>query len=138
MWWCSLRTGHNANNWAVLHLHKLYLCNPEAVFQRYCVKKVFLEILQKSHKNTCVKQRCFSVNFAKFLRTPSLTKYLRWLILVIFYSFCWGSHLDSVFQVSRLFRYLYLDGEVWFDQFWLSQCTFFQILFSEVYGLSLH
>ena len=27
-------------------------------------------------------QRCFSVDFAKFLRTPFLTKHFRWLLLV--------------------------------------------------------
>ena len=30
--------------------------------------------------------RCFPVNFAKFLRTPSLTEYLRWLLLDNVYS----------------------------------------------------
>ena len=52
----------------------------EAVVQRYSVKKVFLEISQKSQENTCarvcnfinkrLRHWCFPVNFVKFLRTP--------------------------------------------------------------------
>ena len=72
----------------------------EAVTWRYSVKKVFLEISQNSHENNCSRVsfliqlqapatllkerlwcRCFSVNFAKFLRTPFFTEHLRWLIL---------------------------------------------------------
>ena len=60
----------------------------EAVAQRCSVKKVFLEISQTSQENTCVRVsflirsffikkdtlvQVFPVNFAKFLRTPSLT-----------------------------------------------------------------
>ena len=61
------------------------------------VKKVSLEILQKSQKNTCAKvsflielqafikkrlwHRCFPVNFAQFLRTPYTIKQLWWLLL---------------------------------------------------------
>ena len=54
-----------------------------------------LEISQNSQENTCARvsslrpatllknrfwHRCFSVNFAKLLRTPFLTEYLRWLL----------------------------------------------------------
>ena len=48
----------------------------EAVVQRCSVKKVFLEISQKSQENTCPKvsdkrlwHRCFPVNLVMFLRT---------------------------------------------------------------------
>ena len=79
----------------------------EAVARRCSVKKLFLEISQNSHENTCARvsfwikldvfdlslrpanflwkrlwHRCFPVNFVKFLRTPFLTEYLRWLILI--------------------------------------------------------
>ena len=49
--------------------------------QRCFMKKVFLEISQNSQENTCARvsflkkrlwQRCFPVNFVKFLRTPFL------------------------------------------------------------------
>ena len=33
--------------------------------------------------------RCFHVNFVKFLRTPSVTKYLQWLLPKML-SFCWS------------------------------------------------
>ena len=74
---------------------------PEAVAQRYSVKKVFFEISQTG-KHLCqslfFKKRCrprpaallkkrlwhryFPVNIAKFLRTPLFTEHLRWLLLV--------------------------------------------------------
>ena len=65
----------------------------EAVAQRCSVKKVLLEISQSSQENiknfkrgsTLLKKRlwhrCFSVNFAKFRRTPFFTEHLRWLLL---------------------------------------------------------
>ena len=78
----------------------------EAVARRCSVKKVFLEISQNSQENTCaivsfliklqasdlrpttllkkrLWQRCFPVNFAKFLRTPFLTEHFRWLLLIL-------------------------------------------------------
>ena len=75
--------------------------NLEAVVRRCSVKKLFLEISQNSQENTCVRvsfliklqatpatllkkrlwQRCFPVNFAKFLRTPFLKEHLWWLLL---------------------------------------------------------
>ena len=72
------------------------------VAQTCSVKKVYLEISRNSQENTCtrvsfliklrpatlLKQRlwhgCFSMNFAKFLRTPFLTEHLRWLLLFLF------------------------------------------------------
>ena len=76
----------------------------EAVAQRCPVKKAFLEVLQNSQKNTCVRvsfliksqaiglkpptiikkrlwHECFPVNFAKFVRTTFLTEHPRWLLL---------------------------------------------------------
>ena len=76
----------------------------EAGARSSSVKKVLLEISQKSQENTCVKvsfliklqesglgpatllkkrlwHRCFTVNFLKFLRTPSHTERLWWVLL---------------------------------------------------------
>ena len=71
----------------------------EAVARRCSVRKVFLKISQNSLENTCARvsfliklqasglfkkwlwHRYFSVNFAKFLETPFLTEYPRWLLL---------------------------------------------------------
>ena len=72
-------------------LHSGVLILLEAVVQRCSVKKVFLEILQNSQKNTCVKvsflirlwHRCFPVNSAKFQRTSFLADHLRWLLLFV-------------------------------------------------------
>ena len=76
-----------------------FLKEIEAVVQRCFVKKVFLEISQNSQENTCASlfltklqallatllkkrlwHRCFSVNFAKFLRTPFFIEHL-WRLL---------------------------------------------------------
>ena len=57
--------------------------NFPSVAQTCSVKKVFLEVSQSSQENTCAKRPwhwCFSVNVAKFLRTPFLTEQLRWLL----------------------------------------------------------
>ena len=55
-----------------------------ALVKSSSVKMVFLEILQNSLKNLCARvwRRCFSVNFAKFLRTPFCTEHLWWLLLL--------------------------------------------------------
>ena len=76
----------------------------EAGARSSSVKKVLLEISQKSQENTCVKvsflitlqdsglgpatllekrlwHRCFNVNFVKFLRTPFHTEHLWWVLL---------------------------------------------------------
>ena len=68
----------------------------EAVAQRCSVKKMFLEISQKSQENTCVIvsflnkvaglrlwHRRFPVNFAKFLRTLFVREHLWRLFLSI-------------------------------------------------------
>ena len=53
------------------------------------LKKVFLKISQNSQENTCARvlkkrlwRMCFSVNFAKFLRTPFFAEHLWWLLLI--------------------------------------------------------
>ena len=67
----------------------------EAVTRKYSIKKMFLEILMFTEKHLCqslvfnkfagracnfikkgLSYSCFPVNFAKFLRTPFLTKHL--------------------------------------------------------------
>ena len=72
----------------------------EAVSQTCSVKKGVLRNFENSQKSTCARvsfliklqafflkkrlwHRCFSVNFAKFLRTPFLTEYLRWLLPIV-------------------------------------------------------
>ena len=74
-------------------------------------KNVFLEISQNSKENTCARVvflikvtglRLFSVNFAKFLRTSSVTEHLQWqrLKIFIFSVFCDDS---AVVFISRIF-----------------------------------
>ena len=88
------------------HIELNLFDTPEAVARRCSVKKVFLEISQNSQENTCaivsfliklqvsglrsvtllkkrLWQKCFPVNFAKFLRTPILTEHFRWLLLIL-------------------------------------------------------
>ena len=70
-------------------------------YHRYSIKKLFLKDLQHLRKTpvleslfnkfaglkTCnfikkrLQQRCFPVNIAKFLRTPSLNNMCKWLVL---------------------------------------------------------
>ena len=88
-----------------------FLNNWKAVVRRCSVKKVLLEISQNSQENTCARDsfliklqacifikkrlwrpatllkkalchRCFPVNFEKFLKTPSFTEHLQWLLLI--------------------------------------------------------
>ena len=64
------------------------------VVQRCSVKKVFLEISQNSQENTCARvfikkrlcQRCFPLNFVKFLRILFFIEHLWWLLLKKFSS----------------------------------------------------
>ena len=54
--------------------------------QRCSIKKLFLEILQYAQENTCVGVSFFSVNIAKFQRTPILKNiYKRLLLRVTIY-----------------------------------------------------
>ena len=79
----------------------------QAVAQRYSIKHVFLEISQ-IHKKTTVTESlfrpatllkarlwhiCFHVNFAKFLRTPSVTEHFRTTAF-------WSRKQKSNFQLS--------------------------------------
>ena len=69
------------------------ISTPEAVVQRCSAKKVLLEISQNSKENTCTRvyfliklrlwQRCFPVNFVKFLRTLFFIEHLWWLLVVL-------------------------------------------------------
>ena len=93
------------NDFSILDSCQLYIivkfeasncCKIEAVIQRCSVKKVFFKILQNSQENPCISasfliklqpkkglwHMCFSVNIAKFLRTPFFIEHLRWLSLV--------------------------------------------------------
>ena len=64
---------------------------PEAVAHKCSVKRLLLEIsknftlVEKLQASSLLRKRlwhsCFPMNFAKFLRTPFLTEYLRWLLL---------------------------------------------------------
>ena len=87
------------------HHHCYY---SEAVVWRCPIKKVFIESSQNSLENTCARvsffllklqgfrraallkkrpwHRCFSVNFAKFLRTPFAIDYLWWLLWLLLIS----------------------------------------------------
>ena len=59
------------------------------ILHEICKKppEMFLGILQNSQENTFARawQRCFPVNFVKFLRTPFLTEHLWWLLLILEY-----------------------------------------------------
>ena len=71
---------------------------------------------------TLLKKRiwhwCFPVNFAKFLRTPFLTKYLWWLLLII-----WTLHFKQRSQPKRSIQF---DAQVFLEEFQdlLVQCHF--------------
>ena len=79
--------------YALMKLNKILVS--EAVTRRCSVKEVFLESSQNSQEKTCAIEsfwikkrfkkrlwhRCFSVNFAKFLRTSILTEHVWWLPL---------------------------------------------------------
>ena len=88
----------NVNCQQYHHLKRDNFDHTDAVSQRCSVKNLLLEITQNSQENICARvcffdintglrtatllkkrlwHRCFPVNFAKFLRTPFLTKLLR-------------------------------------------------------------
>ena len=88
-------------------------------------KKGFLEISENSQEHTCARvsnliklqarpatllkkrlwNRCFSVNFAKFLRTPFLREHLRWLLLYLLLRF-----LQLLLQLAVVVR-VYLKAD---------------------------
>ena len=91
-----LSLGLDVSNFLESILYVLYSTHSflEAVIQGCFVKKVFLEILQKSQENNCARvsffneaaglrlwHRCFPVNFAEFLRTRFFIEHLWWLLL---------------------------------------------------------
>ena len=104
---CSVRNFFSLEIFIVLrnflfrqHLIFVFISS-EATVLRCSVEKVFLEISHNSQesvrdrvsflikrrlKNSLKKRlwhRCFPVNFAKFLRTPFFTEYLRWVLLSV-------------------------------------------------------
>ena len=100
------------------------------ITKRCSAKKVFLEISQNSQKNTCARvsfliklqasglwYRCFSVNFAKFLRTLFLQNTFRCCFLKI--------------KIAKVYLHV------------AKHCKFFRLLLPEtsisvvVYGLSV-
>ena len=133
--------------------------NSEAVVRWNSTKKVFLEISQTLQENTCVNvsffnkitwlrpatllkirlwHRCFPVNFAKFLRTPFITKHLWWLLLITvnisdvcfwfkFKAFKWFKSgiffsLKSLSSVLFSFPMLFLSFSGFFFCFFIFSC----------------
>ena len=77
---------HICKNLGVNKCCYFFMWNPEAVAQRCSIKNVFLEISQNSQEYLFFNKvadwgLCFTVNFAKFLRTPFLKEHHRWLLL---------------------------------------------------------
>ena len=56
---------------------------------------MFLEISQNSQENTCAWHKCFTVNFAKFLKTPFIIEHL-WQLLLNLGTFK-SNHLKNFF-----------------------------------------
>ena len=81
--------------------HILYYI--KAVAQTCSAKKDVLRRRATLLKQT-LRQRCFPVNFAKFLRITFLTEYLRWLLLILVYRvntvLCWPDEIPC-------FKYLF-------------------------------
>ena len=82
----------------LIHQDQCVLFYAEVAVRRCSVKKVFLKLSRNSQESICVgvsfsitlqacfikkrlRNRCFPVNFAKFLRTPFYIEHLRWLLL---------------------------------------------------------
>ena len=86
-----------------------------AVVQRCSVKKVFLEISQNSQENTCARvfikkrlwQRCFPLNFVKFLRILFFIEQLWWLLLEKFTSQygSWISQISTSLKLKNMFNF---------------------------------
>ena len=107
----------------------------EAVVWKCSVEKVFLKFSQYSQENTCTRvsflmglatllkkrlwHRCFTVNFAKFVRTPFFAEHLRWLFCTfsrrLFLTF---GNLIVVSIKTRMFvkiSYKYFKCEYYFE-----------------------
>ena len=67
------------------HKEKTQIC---LVCKKYSTVAKAQPYLNTAHLKTCkfvkkiLQQRCFSVNFLKFLRVPFLIEYLQWLLLI--------------------------------------------------------
>ena len=77
---------------------------PEVFCKKRCSWK-FRKIRSKTSvpESLCLSKkrlwhRCFTVNFAKFLRTPFFIKHLWWLLLIIIYT--WSNSLDLGFSYT--------------------------------------
>ena len=82
---------------------------------------MFLGILPNSQENTHARvsflvkllkkwlcHRCFPVSFAKFLGTPFLAEYLRWLLLLfVIYLFNYDSSKSTYFMLNMAFDVLF-------------------------------
>ena len=84
--------------------------------RRCSVKRVLLKISHSLQENPCPRvsfltsfkkrfwHRCFSVNFAKFLRAPFFIEHLRWLLLRLY-------HFQREFDSSQVYLNLIFDTE---------------------------
>ena len=94
----------------------------EAVVQRCSVKKVLLKMSQNTQESTCARvsfliklqpsglklwNRCFPVNFVKFLRTPFFIEHLRWLLLHVVFKDQPGYYIgeNDIIGVLRSFYF---------------------------------
>ena len=106
---------------------------------RWCsVKKAFLKISQNLQENNGVKKcrirdRCFPVNFSKFLKTPFLIENLRWLLLYMIYHYYAfaikgpGKRSKNSIQYSiKHFRWCWMEC-------WMKQC-FVSALLSNIWS----
>ena len=82
----------------------------KAVVRMCSVKKVLLKFSGLHACNLIKKRlqhRCFSVNFAKFLRTPVFVEHLRWLLLLLLdkntYYVINILYLESICYIRRIF-----------------------------------
>ena len=82
------------------------------VLLRSSCPQVFLKILQTSLKKR-LWQRCFTMNFPKFLRTPFFIDYLRWLFLAIQRPF----PITSFWKLSRFQNISFLIFEIIINSF---------------------
>ena len=98
-----------------LKVCRKYRSSHQSVLQ----KKVFLEIWQKSQENTCARHsfliknpwnKCFTENFAKFLRTPFLQNTSEQLLLEIQFNLQCSVKSLPRFLAIMTPKYEYLRG----------------------------